>query len=947
MVAIRKLFLLLIFLISAMQVNAEGTYELRGKTSANDEVRIDGRRDGFNGFNSFGLQRVTIFYVDIKDAQNEVIDLYTSNPSQSDDNRDIAVWCPSNKPSFPEGASAHQSADRVYNVRPNKSGYIGSWSDVISVQNINTRVRKPKTFNPRNEGCGEGVYTVRFYTAGTSSDTFANALRYMDIGVRDRQVNALRRGRVFSDHYSLIVDGFGSELNFKVYAVEGEDFFDYYEGYVWEIDANGIQPFGFQLIANNTGVNPSTYNDKSVPINLNPTPILEKQYNIYLNYPDKQVRLPSGRPNITNFNFNSICPLTPDPSGNTTGGYFTFNSSGIWKYKLYIDLDGDNEVNLNEKVFSGNSNIGFNQIYWDGILPNGQEVPEGTEIKFNLYLSDGEIHFPWVDVENQRFDAGPIIELVNSNTTDSRYYYWDDTPLSANATTSIDGSLGRHTWASNLGNNAVIDTWKYAYNDGLRTSLIYKNDCQINTGEISGFVFDDLNFNSVKDGGESGIENVTVVLHNLDENTCSSKKTSSTGSYLFDQLPEANYNIIESATESVPIPSTCPSQESDLPNYISVNDNIISVVLGSVNLSNKNFADFNGFKINGKTFIDNGLGSNNAHNGIQDGSENNYPNVKIEVLSSGSLIQNKHTDASGEFEFWIRNNTPNITIKSENKNDFKNVSANEGNTGGTVSSNFKEIVINNASGKTSGITFGYVQDPTIVANQSKTIQAGTNTNYTHIYKVNTIGNVTFTIENEQKSPANLGVNAILYNDVNCNGVIDANIDTQNITNISVNVNSNDEICLIVKVIAPSNAPNNSNYNFDIEAETNYTNIPIVVSKSIQNVTIITNAGTNSNLVLIKSVDKSNALPNEVISYTLTARNTGIDILNSIVINDFTPDFTNFESATCPTVLPINIVSCTVDQSPNVGEKGAVRWIFVGDLNSSEELVVFYQVRVDN
>ena len=25
--------------------------------------------------------------------------------------------------------------------------------------------------------------------------------------------------------------------------VEGEDFFDYYEGYVWEIDANGIQPF--------------------------------------------------------------------------------------------------------------------------------------------------------------------------------------------------------------------------------------------------------------------------------------------------------------------------------------------------------------------------------------------------------------------------------------------------------------------------------------------------------------------------------------------------------------------------------------------------------------------------------------------------------------------------------------------------------------------------------
>ena len=262
MVAVRYIWLLLILFLTTFNVNAEGTYELRGKSSANSEVRIDGKRDGYAGNDSFGLPRVTIFYVDIEDAANEVIDLYTSNPASSNDSRDIAIWCPSNKPSNPEGATSYTTANAIGNITQGGNGYINSWSDVVSVQSIDTRVRPPVTFRPEVFGCGEGVYTIRFYTASTGSDTYQSALRYMDIGVRDTNANRLIKGRVFSDHYSLILSGFNEELNFKVYAVEGEDFFDYYEGYVWEIDANGIQPYGFQLISNNNCIK---YLDVGVP----------------------------------------------------------------------------------------------------------------------------------------------------------------------------------------------------------------------------------------------------------------------------------------------------------------------------------------------------------------------------------------------------------------------------------------------------------------------------------------------------------------------------------------------------------------------------------------------------------------------------------------------------------------------------------------------------------
>jgi uncharacterized repeat protein (TIGR01451 family) len=511
----------------------------------------------------------------------------------------------------------------------------------------------------------------------------------------------------------------------------------------------------------------------------------------------------------------------------------------------------------------------------------------------------------------------------------------------------MNGSLGTHTWANDLGNGALVDTWKYAYNSGLQKNVIYGGECTVPDlgGSVSGYVFNDINHNSTKENGEAGIPNVTVVLHNVTNNDCETQKTDINGYYLFDNILISNFNLVESANETLPIAFTCPPVEEDPAGYISVDANTKVVSFNELNASYLTFANYKGYKVEGKTFIDNGLGSNLAHNGIQDGNEVTLDNIKVEALNGASVFDYQYTLGDGSFEFWIPDSIPTVKFKTENKLNYSNVSTSVGTTGGVIN-NQTEITTTGLTGKHSGVSFGYIAEPTITGTQSKTIQAGSTTTYTHKYRVNSIGTTTFSIVSESNTPNDLNTNSIIYNDINCNGMIDPT-DNTNVTNLSTNVNLNNETCLIVKVFTPLNAPNNSSYSYSLNADVSYTNIPLIISKDVTDLTIITAAGNNSSLVLIKSVDKSNALPNELITYTVTAKNNGQEVLNNIIINDFTPDFTNFDAALCPVVLTSGMTSCNIITSPAVGSKGNVQWSFTGVLYSSEEISVTYRVRVDN
>ena len=74
-------------------------------------------------------------------------------------------------------------------------------------------------------------------------------------------------------------------------------------------------------------------------------------------------------------------------------------------------------------------------------------------------------------------------------------------------------------------------------------------------------------------------------------------------------------------------------------------------------------------------------------------------------------------------------------------------------------------------------------------------------------------------------------------------------------------------------------------------------------------------------------------------------------INNLFINDATPAYTSFVSATCPTSLPTGISACTTpsnasSSAPAVGGVGAIKWVFTGTLPASAMGSVSYRVKVD-
>lgn len=115
---------------------------------------------------------------------------------------------------------------------------------------------------------------------------------------------------------------------------------------------------------------------------------------------------------------------------------------------------------------------------------------------------------------------------------------------------------------------------------------------------VSGKVFSDTNSDGLN-AGDSGIQNVTVVLRNKTSNTCQSVKTDSSGNYSFTSVLAGNYEIIEAANETTPTPSTCTPAPGktlaqtigkDPTDYASTTPNVIPITVISSNITG-NFGD--------------------------------------------------------------------------------------------------------------------------------------------------------------------------------------------------------------------------------------------------------------------------------------------------------------------------------------------------------------------
>jgi uncharacterized repeat protein (TIGR01451 family) len=218
---------------------------------------------------------------------------------------------------------------------------------------------------------------------------------------------------------------------------------------------------------------------------------------------------------------------------------------------------------------------------------------------------------------------------------------------------------------------------------------------------------------------------------------------------------------------------------------------------------------------------------------------------------------------------------------------------------------------------------------------------GTAVFYTHTFTAEVAGTVVFSTS-ETADPTIAGWSHVLYRDTNANGQIDAG---ESAIGGTLNVASGERIALVAKVFVPANAAFGARGTLSVRADFTLAGVTgATVETFARTDTTLVGAGGTLGLTLTKQVDKATALPGDTLVYTITYTNQGAAALRDVVIHDATPAYSRFVSA-ANGMLPASLSSVALS-APAVGESGAVRWNFTGELASGASGSVTFSVRVD-
>ncbi len=459
---------------------------------------------------------------------------------------------------------------------------------------------------------------------------------------------------------------------------------------------------------------------------------------------------------------------------------------------------------------------------------------------------------------------------------------------------------------------------------------------------VSGSVFNDENHNSVFDGGEAGTnETIYAKLINESDNTQAVQAVqvvASTGSYEFMEVPTGSYSIVIDNNSSLSdITPDKPSGWIGTQNADGILSNI-DIVKNSI--QDINFGLFNGSNLTGISFFDDGNGT--SYNGVKDGGEELISGSKIRLTNSdgSQIIDEALTNGSGIFQLWIPHNYNNTELLVTEIKDtgYIDVSGNSGSTAGSYNRENDRVSFTAVSGNTySGIKFGNAVISTFNPDGQLLALPGTTVLYRHTFTAGSEGTVVFTLNSSSSLNQSSSWSQILYEDSNCNGTIDSN---ENIIEQKYLVKG-EKLCLIAKIFVPAQASYNEVHTFSIDAGFSLTGTTLNGSFEVNDVTTV-GEGT-SGLRIEKSVDKEEAFPGEMITYMLTYHNYGSEPVTQVSIDDATPAYTVFVTASCDD-LPQEITGCNIT-TPAVGESGEIKWELEGEFSPGRTMIVSFRVLI--
>jgi hypothetical protein len=242
-----------------------------------------------------------------------------------------------------------------------------------------------------------------------------------DITVRD-SVGTEKPGRVFSDYLALNTggNGVGYRMNSTLYVVSKD-------GYKYQVDLRGLDPYGFIFYGNSVGYyhpdgKTPLYHDLVATENSLATPlggvkIAPPSAKIFFDVPASDIPsslIPAPQlPTISNISF--VGTAHDNISNFSTGGefHYTGNVGGIAEVVISQDRLNYAPNNPNNRVLRAEKTSGDQYLHWDGKANNGVPFPVSDDpYPFKVFLHGGEFHFPMLDVENSQL-GGPTITLLN------------------------------------------------------------------------------------------------------------------------------------------------------------------------------------------------------------------------------------------------------------------------------------------------------------------------------------------------------------------------------------------------------------------------------------------------------------------------------------------------------------------------------------------------------
>ncbi|MEM7083187.1 MAG: OmpA family protein [Pseudomonadota bacterium] len=329
--------------------------------------------------------------------------------------------------------------------------------------------------------------------------------------------------------------------------------------YIWQLDLNNFAGFGYNIIANDIGVN-SPNSGFSTPLVGNDA---EYRYPNYLGVPAIADPQPTTPPSVTGLRFidneGQDIGISPDPStsGVQDDGTFEFNSDVEGTYSVFIDVDNNGVFgNVGDTLLLGRAVVGLNSVTYNGTDPDGNPLPAGAYAA-QVSVRMGEYHFVSNDAETSGGPSEDGLTIFLSDlvgVTSPTQIYWDDvTVLGAGAggTSTVPlGELsgtaaGSHTWgdftSSGFGNARFIDTYVYGLESTATANLVITADDTALTG-VDGVV-------TIDETSEPGDTlTITVTDADLDLNAA-----------LVETLVVTVVNDVTGETEQITLTETGPN----------------------------------------------------------------------------------------------------------------------------------------------------------------------------------------------------------------------------------------------------------------------------------------------------------------------------------------------------------------------------------------------------